>query len=558
VVTARGVRDGDPATLAALARVRGAAVLAFCKQLCDPQTAVVATTDAFARFRAAVYTAPRLDAIEPDTLLLQRTREAAAEHALPAPTATGVRERMAKRRSSTCAHVPMLLAARASGELSDADRERLQRHLSRCSGCRVIEARFQQAERAYRQASPESLPSAVAASIVEALSATAPVNGEVTAATAPGTETNGSAAAAEPPAPAHLAFVPPDDPQVDYGESPNALLPLVHAQAIERAAVADHAAAAASSGVGSEPTSEPEPPEPEPPPDPEPRPEPEPPPEREPDPPPAAAPAPATEPDPPPGPAPAPVTEPDPPPDRELVVEPELAALGSAVHAEHEESALGNGDQPATTDFGVGSAPPVRQDPGTIAFAAVAARRARGALLRPGALRGRATRPEPALRQQRRGGFAGRIVAPAAIVLGALVAALAVAGVFSSKSHSARRVATTSATPPAAALAAQPAAKKPHTRRHRRHHRRSHRTVVAATRPPVATPAQPPTATTPPQQVATVAPTPTATATPRPTATHPSKPPPTAHVIGGPTSQAPPQTGAPAGTGPSGYQPSTP
>jgi hypothetical protein len=343
----------------------------------------------------------------------------------------------------------MLLAARASGELSDADRERLQRHLSRCSACRVIEARFQQAERAYRNARPEALPPAVAASIVEALSAAAPVSDEVA----------------------------PDAP-----ETP--------------ASMAEHVAAAHGA-------------------------------------------------------------EPEPTHDTEPVVEPELAAQELVVHefaadAEHDESEVGYGNQPVTAVFGADVGAPMRQEPGTIAFAAGAARRARGALLRPGALRRRTTRPDPALRHHRRGGFAARIGAPAAIVLGALVAALAVAGVFHSKSHSARRVAITSTTPPAAAPAPAPAAKKPHKHRHRRHRKRSHATVVAATRPPVATTTKPQTATAPPQQVATVAPA------PRPTATHPSAPPSTAHVIGGPTSQAPPQTGAPAGTGPSGYQPSTP
>jgi anti-sigma factor RsiW len=494
------VRDGDPGALAALARVRGAAVLAFCEQLCDPATAIVATTDAFARFRAAVYTAPRLDAIEPDALLLQRTREAAAEHALPAPAATSVRERMAKRRSSTCAHVPMLLAARASGELSDADRERLQRHLSRCSACRVIEARFQQAERAYRDARPEALPPAVAASIVDALSAAAPLSDEAAVATAPSDEV-------EQAAPVQVPFVAPDDPQPDYGEAPTDLLPVVHAPAIERAAVTEHVEA--PQVIVPPPVVEPEP---------------------------AAAPAPAAEPE--------PVYTPEP-------AEPELGLSELATHAEYEQPEVGYDEPPATAVFGEAAGAPLRQEPGTIAFAAGAARRARGALLRPGALRRRTTRPDPAFRQHRRGGFATRIVAPAAIVLGALVAALAVAGVFNSKSHIVRRAATTNLTPPAAALVPQPAAKKAHKHRHR-HHRRSQPAVAAAPRPTATTPATAPTATTPPQQVATVAPA------PRPTTTHPSAPPATAHVIGGPTSQAPPQTGAPAGTGPSGYQPSTP
>lgn len=476
VVTARGVRDGDPQALVALAAVRGAAVLAFCEQVCDPSSTAVATADAFARFRSAVYAASRIDTIDPEVLLLRRTRLAAAEHALPAPPATGIRERMARRRSSPCANVPLLLAARANKDLSNADRERLVRHLSRCSGCRTIENRFREAERAYRRAEPGSLPPAVAAAIVSALTSAAPVTEEFTAMAAGGADMSGGAA--EPPgngrAPQHepaLAHLPPDDPQADYGEQPTGQSP---------ALAAPEVAIPAEEPIFSDNL-----------------------------------------------------------PDYD---EPPLDAN------EH-----GGGD-PGLTDVFSGLSPSPRGEPATIAFAAGAARRARGALLRPGATRRRTARRDPGHRHQRRGGFAARIVAPAVIVIAGVGAALAVAGVFNSKSHAPRRAATVVATTAApAAAAAQPPAtpRRHHRRRHHRrvraHHRAARTRATATATVPAATT---PTATTPAQQVAANPPAPTRTTT--------SRPPASAHVIGGPTSQAPPQTGAPSGTGPAGYQPSSP
>jgi hypothetical protein len=407
----------------------------------------------------------------------------------------------------------MLLAARASGELSDADRERLSRHLSRCPACRVIEARFEQAERAYHEGRPGGLPAAVAGLIVDALAAAAPISDEVAAAAT-------LAPVAEAPlAPtARLTFVPPDDPQPDYEEAPTGVLPLLRAPANGPQAAEQPARVPA----------------------------------------PATTPAPSAPPAPAPAPAAAAAVRPAP------VVGPQHAAdamadqedlggepLASPPRADDGASAVPefvDAEDPATAAFGAVAGGAPGHDPGTIAFAAGAARRARGALLRPGALRRRTTRPEPALRHHRRGGFAARVVAPAAIVIGGLVATLAIAGVFNSKGPNARRAASTTATtPPPAAVAQQPPAKKTHKRHH---HKRTRRTVAVAAKPPVATTTPPPTTTTPRQQVATVAPAPQ----PKPA---PSKPPASVHVVGGPTSQSPPQTGAPAGTGPSGYQPSS-
>ncbi|MEJ7786918.1 MAG: hypothetical protein WKF96_19125, partial [Solirubrobacteraceae bacterium] len=75
-ITPQGVRDGDPAVLAALATRRGPAVLAFAGEVVEPSYVVRAAADAFARFRAEVADpAGSVDA-HPDALLLRAARRA--------------------------------------------------------------------------------------------------------------------------------------------------------------------------------------------------------------------------------------------------------------------------------------------------------------------------------------------------------------------------------------------------------------------------------------------------------------------------------------------------
>ena len=45
-VTPEGVRAGDPAALAALCERRGGAVLAYCREVCDPGDAPLAAAEA--------------------------------------------------------------------------------------------------------------------------------------------------------------------------------------------------------------------------------------------------------------------------------------------------------------------------------------------------------------------------------------------------------------------------------------------------------------------------------------------------------------------------------
>src|SRR5436305_5305194 len=84
-VSARGVLDGDPTALADLCDLRGPAVVAYCDAVCGPAAAVEAAAAAFAAFRATAAGATHPLAINPDTLLLAKARDAAPAHA-PDPT----------------------------------------------------------------------------------------------------------------------------------------------------------------------------------------------------------------------------------------------------------------------------------------------------------------------------------------------------------------------------------------------------------------------------------------------------------------------------------------
>ncbi len=160
-VTPAGVRDGDPAALAALCSVRGPSVLAYCRHVAGDDQAVGAAEDAFAGFRMAVVSTPDTSNLNPEALLINATRAAAAARA-----GTGAQ--------GVCAEVPALLAARAGRSISDADRERLDRHLESCWTCRAPVARFKAAERAYRDPPDPTLDPAVAERIVAALATAVP------------------------------------------------------------------------------------------------------------------------------------------------------------------------------------------------------------------------------------------------------------------------------------------------------------------------------------------------------------------------------------------------
>jgi hypothetical protein len=156
------VRDGDPAALAGLCERRGPAVLAYCRHVAGDADAAAAAAEAFARFRAQVVAADDPASLNPEALLISATRHAAARHATV--VATGL-----------CAEVPGLLAGRADRSISPANVEFLTGHLEVCWTCRAPVARFEAAERAYRDPPDPTVPPEAAEAIVAALTAAAPV-----------------------------------------------------------------------------------------------------------------------------------------------------------------------------------------------------------------------------------------------------------------------------------------------------------------------------------------------------------------------------------------------
>jgi hypothetical protein len=174
-VTPQGVREGDPAALAALCERRGGAVLAYAREVCAPADAPGAGAEALARFRAAVWASGDAADLDPERLLLAATRHAAAACARR-PTEAGAARRILRRdHTDVCAQIPALVVARAEGLLGDADQDRLARHLDRCSACRETEAGFRRAERAYGSTAHVELDSATVAQFLGALAEAAPV-----------------------------------------------------------------------------------------------------------------------------------------------------------------------------------------------------------------------------------------------------------------------------------------------------------------------------------------------------------------------------------------------
>src|SRR6185437_3734690 len=113
-----------------------------CERVCKPGEAVAAASDALARFRRSVADANDPLSLDPEQALLRATRYAAAAAHAPAFGEPAPRHGLLGRRGGACAIVPELLAARASGDLTNGDRARLARHLERCPACRAAEERF--------------------------------------------------------------------------------------------------------------------------------------------------------------------------------------------------------------------------------------------------------------------------------------------------------------------------------------------------------------------------------------------------------------------------------
>ncbi|MFP5361625.1 MAG: zf-HC2 domain-containing protein [Thermoleophilia bacterium] len=207
-VTPSGVRDGDPAALAGLCAVRGPSVLAYCRQIAGDAAAADAAAEAFASFRAAVVATDRLADLNPEALLVSATRKAAASRAEPAPL-------------GICTVVPLLLAARADKTIAAADLELLERHLEGCQACRAPVARFDAAERDYRDPPDRLMDPAVIASMIAAMAAaTRPAERRPPAPAANGNGDPPLAAEPAPVAPPPTAPEPPPATGLHPGGEP--------------------------------------------------------------------------------------------------------------------------------------------------------------------------------------------------------------------------------------------------------------------------------------------------------------------------------------------------
>ena len=228
------MREGDPASLAALCAVRGPSVVAYCRHVAGEADAGAAACDAFARFRVAVVDAGDTTSLNPEALLVSATRTSAAAHA--STVAQG-----------ECREVPALLAARADKAIAPDDLARLGAHLEQCWGCRAPVARFKAAERAYADPPEKAVDPALAAQIVGALIAAAPP--APPPAHAPVAVSTNGRAAHEPVADGATADVPLDQPTETFAaagglepERPQAQEPAILREPPEPAVARERAA----------------------------------------------------------------------------------------------------------------------------------------------------------------------------------------------------------------------------------------------------------------------------------------------------------------------------
>ena len=150
-----GIVAGRADALAGLVAARGDSVIAYVLELSGEQHAGLAAAEAMARFRAAIATLGSNSRVETDVLLLAATRHSAAASA---DLDRLWRSARIQERDPDCERMPTMLAARAVGQLSPADMERVARHLWRCEGCRLVEAAFSRAEAAYREPTVDPEP----------------------------------------------------------------------------------------------------------------------------------------------------------------------------------------------------------------------------------------------------------------------------------------------------------------------------------------------------------------------------------------------------------------
>ncbi len=149
---------GDEEAMGSFKDARAAAVQAYCARVCEVDAIPAAREAAFAAFVESLRSGDAAEEADVDAVLLQSTREQAAERATTSPNAlsslgggrsgvSGVIRTL--RPSPACEVMPTLLAARGGGLLSAADLEKISRHIAGCSRCQATDARFKEAESAW-------------------------------------------------------------------------------------------------------------------------------------------------------------------------------------------------------------------------------------------------------------------------------------------------------------------------------------------------------------------------------------------------------------------------
>lgn len=169
-ITKDKIRDGDPATLAALCDRRGPAVLAYCEQVAARGHATDAAADTFARLRISVVAPDGSLRMEGDALLRHIVRRAAAWYGSNAMAA-----RNGAPVSEICAAQELVLVSYVENAMPQAARVGVDEHLGRCDGCRAALRRLEAAERAFERPPRAPLPAGVVETLLRALLTAAPV-----------------------------------------------------------------------------------------------------------------------------------------------------------------------------------------------------------------------------------------------------------------------------------------------------------------------------------------------------------------------------------------------
>lgn len=169
-ITLTKLRDGAPDALAALCRLRGAAILAYSTQMAGRDHAVEAAAATFARFRLAATTPGALtDGRQAEPLLCGAARRSVLAHVLEAAAADE-----GDVLSGECRTRADQLLGYLENSLPAGERGTVGDHVTRCRVCATTLRRLQEGEAAFR-AVDRPLPGWVGKQILTAMVGAAPL-----------------------------------------------------------------------------------------------------------------------------------------------------------------------------------------------------------------------------------------------------------------------------------------------------------------------------------------------------------------------------------------------